>query len=201
MIDKIHGYGYKETFQHTHGIAKNIEVEGDFVECGVAYGGQLAAMHFGNPTRTVWGFDSFEGIPLGCEKDKEQPGIGKPRHDQSLPIEERLVSSGITVHTLEGCEDTLKGWGVDMTKINLVKAWFQNIKRTKVKDIAILRLDADMYESTLVCLELFYKKVVKGGYVIIDDWNLEGCRTACYEYFGKDFKPELTNRGVAYFVK
>ena len=48
--------------------------------------------------------------------------------------------------------------------------------------LAILRLDGDMYASTMVSLEALYDKVVPGGFVIIDDYCLKGARTATDDF-------------------
>jgi hypothetical protein len=52
--------------------------------------------------------------------------------------------------------------------------------------IAVLRLDGDWYESTMVCLEHLYPLVVKGGLIVIDDYYMwDGCARAVHEYLGK----------------
>jgi hypothetical protein len=74
-----------------------------------------------------------------------------------------------------------------------------------------LRLDGDLHESTLVCLQNLYPKVSKGGVVIIDDWgSLVGCRVAVEQYF-KSIKKKMPqmirvsdsneSNGVVYFNK
>jgi O-methyltransferase len=46
-------------------------------------------------------------------------------------------------------------------------------------------LDGDLYESTKICLEYLFPKIVKGGYLAIDDYALTGCRLAVTEYLEK----------------
>jgi O-methyltransferase len=55
------------------------------------------------------------------------------------------------------------------------------VRDASVSQIALLRLDADLYSSTKTCLEHLYPQVVRGGWVIVDDWNLSGCRQAVNE--------------------
>ena len=43
-------------------------------------------------------------------------------------------------------------------------------------------MDGDMYESTLDTLTHLYPKLTKGGYVIIDDYEIPACRQAIEEY-------------------
>ena len=66
------------------------------------------------------------------------------------------------------------------------KGWFQNtlpIAKNEIGPITLLRLDGDWYESTKVCLENLYDKVIPGGYIIIDDYgHHEGCKIAVDEF-------------------
>src|SRR5687767_12256809 len=84
-------YSHKETVLHTYNTAKQLikdGVQGYFVECGVGAGAQLSAMMLAQKDTgaefMVWGFDSFQGIPLAGPHDAEQPGIGKICHDVNL---------------------------------------------------------------------------------------------------------------------
>jgi len=48
-------------------------------------------------------------------------------------------------------------------------------------EIALLRLDGDLYESTKTCIEFLLPRVSRGGWVCVDDFNLSGCRQAVME--------------------
>jgi hypothetical protein len=54
---------------------------------------------------------------------------------------------------------------------------------TQIKSLAIMRLDGDMYESTVDVLYHLYEKLSIGGYVIMDDWTGFPSRTACQDFF------------------
>ena len=177
-------------------------IPGDFVECGVFAGSQCAAMAraildarrsgFG-PPRVIHAFDSFEGIPIAGPHDDVQPGDPKAT-DRSGD----LRSSGISVCTGEQLLSNWEEWGLPRDMITPHTGWFQETvprwsrlrsapnreKRwEKVRHpIAVLRLDGDLYESTRVCLEALYPHVSSGGFVIIDDYALAGCRKAVEEY-------------------
>lgn len=153
-------------------------ITGDIVECGTYLGGALAVMakmHEKTVTdkvRTIWGFDTFAGIPLPSKKDGER---ASPRgHSNDL------------VATLEDCKKTLDLAGVDKKNVVLVKGLFQETLITtkeQISGIAVLRLDGDWYDSTMVCLEQLYDKVVVGGWIIIDDYgHWEGCKKAVDEF-------------------
>lgn len=211
-------YSFPQTVEHSYQTVKNIlenSINGDLVECGVAMGSQIAAFQLALVEanalhRSIWAFDSFEGIPLAGEFDTEQAGIGEITHDKYAPIEERLVSSGVTAHSLESVKYNFTDrWNLPITNINFVKGWFQHtIEPTadSIESIAVLRLDGDLHESTLICLQHLYPKVLKGGVVIIDDYALTGCRVAVEQYF-KSIKKALPKmdlidgQGVVAFTK
>lgn len=209
-----HAYSYPETLQNSYDLAChmiNKNIAGDFVECGVAAGAQIMAMSLANinkgGNRTIWAFDSFEGIPMAGEFDDVQVGIGEIQHDKFAPLEERLVSSGITVHSMENVKETFTKYSLPLDNVKFVQGWFQHtVPVNEVEEISILRLDGDLYESTLVCLQHLYPKVVTGGAVIIDDYALTGCRLAVEHYFEsiKQDMPEMIcvdGNMVHYFIK
>ncbi len=89
------------------------------------------------------------------------------------------------------------------------KDWFQNIvpaavSSGEISQIAILRLDGDLYESTRVCLEWLYPLVASRGFAIIDDDGLKGCRLAVDEFLSK-LRPRpflhFVDANVHYFQK
>jgi len=209
-------YSFPITIQNSFDMAMEVlnnDIEGDFVECGVAAGAQIGAFQYALSTtqknKKIWAFDSYEGIPLAGEFDTEQAGIGAITHNKFLPIEERLISSGITCHSVENVKDNFAKWNLPIHNIEFVKGWFQNTLpnyEKQIDKISILRLDGDLHESTLVCLQHLYPKVVKNGIVIIDDYALEGCRVAVKQYFEsiKKSLSEMINvdgNGVHYFKK
>lgn len=189
------------------------KIEGDFVECGVACGNNLAAMCLAGGFGI--GYDSFEGIPWAGENDTEQPGIGRKtvqlNWKDGIPVKNYInggfvddsISSGVTVHDIEDVKKNFERWG--LSNYSLVKGWFQNTLPLKPDfPISVLRLDGDLYESTLVCLKYLYPWLSKGGILIIDDWQLEGCQKAFNDYFLDviENKPKLIlDNGVTYWQK
>ena len=209
--------------QHVVLETERNKVAGCLVECGVARGGSAAlmiytsvrgriseAMREGNttfgeasmiPIRDAWLFDSFEGLP---EPTAEDGVLRKPQGKDKSSWD---LAKGYCLGTLEEVEDLLfNKFQFSRDKVHLVKGWFQDTLpryREQVGDIAVLRVDGDWYESTKCCLENLYDNVVDGGYVILDDYALVGCRKAVDEFFaGKDY-PEvvLDGRGGGWFRK
>lgn len=178
------------TIKNTYLCAKHLaenNVEGCYIECGVANGSQVGAMCLAledaHRTRAVHLFDSFEGIPYAGPNDADQPGIGPFVMDQNKPLRERLVSSGVSGSSQDAVEKRLYLWGFSKN-LHYHKGWFQDTLPAQVPEepIALLRLDGDLYESTECCLTHLADRVVKGGIIIIDDYALPGCRKAVDEY-------------------
>lgn len=183
-------YSTQETLEFTYECVQKIldnKVEGCLIECGVATGNQLGAMKQclvdNNAKRTIFGYDSFEGIPFAGENDLTQPGlltpIDKEKHDL-------LESTGVTSHSVEDVVGNFKNWELPMTHITLIKGWFQNTVKHHKGKIALLRLDGDLYSSTKCCLEHLLKHMSKGGIIIFDDWELEGSRKAILEFIPRE---------------
>lgn len=190
-------YSTWQTIELTNACAKYAiknKIPGSFVECGVATGNNLAAMCVEG--RHGYGFDSFEGIPWAGINDTEQPGIGP----KDTSKEGLLESSGITVHSMDQVHSKMKGWGIK--NYTLKKGWFQDTVMHFHEPISVLRLDGDLYDSTFTCLLYLYPLLSKGGILIMDDWNLEGCRKAFADYFYAKESPTLfLHDKLTYWVK
>ena len=111
-----------------------------------------------------------EGIPTF---DKGIDTTGKPWAGQYAANEE----------TVRG---NLRRLGVFAANVRIVKGFFQDTLPHKLTapQLAVLRFDGDTYESTKAVFSTIYDKVVRGGYVIIDDWHVPRCRDALREMFG-----------------
>jgi len=182
--------------------------KGCYVECGVAAGAQIIAMAYGAPNKTIYAFDSFEGIPLPSNRDDQMPGIAMLSKTEQMalpdPGKQVLETTGATSVSEEDFWNHISDSGLKYPQIFTIKGWFENtVPKFKAADISILRLDGDLYNSTWVCLQHLFPKVIKGGCVIIDDWTLPGCHAAVKEYFELiDYKPNYQYLdGTAYFFK
>ena len=193
IVDKVKMAGLvpMPVYHHTLAMAVDVldrAVPGDMVECGVFAGAQVAIMatavmnHENGEGRKVHLYDSFEGIPEAGPHDTEQPGVGP------LPGggEGKLVSSGVSVCPAEAVKSHMARWDVDAGRLEYHVGWFQDTVEGWPEDhgIALLRLDGDLYDSTLVCLEALYPHLSEGGALIIDDFTLTGCHQAVLDFFG-----------------
>jgi hypothetical protein len=137
-----------------------------FVECGVAKGGCLAMMaSVAGENNRIYGFDSFEGLPDVVAEDF---AINRANPKEWV---NKNLSEGIK--TVYATFNTLK---LDMKNVFLVKGFFKETLCIKenidnIGKIGVLRVDGDWYESTKICLEKLYDRVVVGGVIIIDDYG------------------------------
>jgi O-methyltransferase len=152
-------------------------VPGDFVETGVWRGGTsiylraiLAAL--GDPddaARKVWACDSFEGLPEATLE------IDEPMQFHTYP----QLAVGI-----DQVKANFDRYGLLDERVELVQGWFSDTLPTlPVEQIALLRLDGDMYESTMDALVALEAKVAPGGFVLVDDYaGIEACAQAVTDY-------------------
>lgn len=202
-------YSSKEVLRFSYQMAiRYANSPGVYVECGVAAGAQLIAMACGAPNKTIYAFDSFEGIPLPSNRDDQMPGIQKLSKTEQLmlpdPGKQVLVSSGATSVSLKDVVEHIKNSGVGIQKMYFIKGWFEEtLPDFDSPPISILRLDGDLYHSTYVSLKYLYPKVIDGGCVIIDDWQLEGCKQAVKDYMQQNGISEVMRfvDNIAYFIK
>jgi len=182
-------YSSKETLKFSYEQAKKYaDSKGCFVECGVAAGAQIIAMRYGAPNKLIHAFDSFEGIPMPSNRDNQMPGIKYFTEEERLllpnPGEQDLKTTGMTSVSVDDFKKHMIDSGAGLENLEIHKGWFEEtMPVNEVGDIAILRLDGDLYNSTMVCLSFLFDKVIKGGCVIVDDIELKGSRTACEDYF------------------
>ena len=156
-------------------IIKN-NVEGDLIETGVWRGGAtifMAALNkVYNQNRKVFVADSFEGLP---EPDaKNYPPDFKDKHHtfDHLKVSQEEVAQNFNQYKL--LDDN----------IVFIKGFFEHsLKDAPIDKLALLRLDGDMFSSTIQVLEELYDKVSPGGYIIVDDYGaVRGCRLAVSKF-------------------
>ena len=173
-------------------------IPGDILEAGVWRGGAsilargvLAA--YGVTDRRVIVADSFEGLPP--------------------PSEEFPADADATFHTLPDLAVSLEAVRANFDRFGLLdeqvvflEGWFRDtMPLVDAEALAVLRLDGDMYESTIVPLVHLYDRLSPGGWVIVDDYRLMApCRKAVKDFFtDRGIRPRLRriDRVGVYFRK
>lgn len=163
-------------------IADVIErnIPGDLVEAGVWRGGAAIMMRavlaaHGDPARCVWLADSFQGLPAPeCAK---YPADAGDRHWE--------LSSYLGV-TIEEVQENFRRYGLLDDRVRFLSGWFKDtLPDAPISAIAVLRVDGDMYQSTMEVLNSLYRRVSVGGYVIVDDYGaIPSCRAAVHDFRG-----------------
>jgi O-methyltransferase len=153
-------------------------VPGDLVEAGVWRGGASILMRavlkaYGDRGRRVWLADSFCGLP-------EPDPILYPKDAGDTHHE---FASYLAV-PLEQVKANFARYGLLDEHVCFLPGWFKDtLPSAPIGQIAVLRLDGDMYESTLQGLQCLYSKVAGGGFVFVDDYGaLPNCRTAVEDF-------------------
>jgi hypothetical protein len=150
-----------------------------------------------NSNRNYWLYDTFEGMTKPCDYD----------YDLDNNSAENLIKSSTDVLCIASLDEVKN---IINNNVNIssdrIKYIVGDILKTNTfpKEIAVLRLDTDFYESTAFELANFYNLVSPGGYVIIDDYgHWKGCRKAVDEFLQNHPKIKLNiidYTGV-YFIK
>lgn len=83
----------------------------------------------------------------------------------------------------EEVEENFRKYGLLDDRVIFLAGWFKDtLPNAPVEKLSLLRLDGDMYESTIEALQSLYHKLSVGGYCIIDDYSLKGCRQAVHDF-------------------
>ena len=157
-------------------VIKN-EVPGDFIETGAWRGGSTIFMRallkiHGDNERKVWVADSFEGLPSPKSKDD---GCD-------------LSAAQILKVSLEQVKSNFSRFDLLDEQVEFLKGWFcDTLPEAPIEKLSILRLDGDLYHSTMDSLKNLYKKVSKGGYVIVDDYySWPSCKKAVDDFISEN---------------
>jgi hypothetical protein len=151
-------------------------VPGDLIETGVWRGGACIYMRaillaHGVTDRRVFAADSFEGLP--------PPDPEKYPHD----VDNDLHTFPQLSVSLEEVRANFEKYALLDDQVVFLKGWFRDtLPSAPIERLAILRLDGDLYESTMDGLVHLYDKVSPGGFVIVDDYNLPGTYQAVLDF-------------------
>lgn len=147
-------------------------VPGDILEAGVWRGGMTIFMRgvlkaMGARQRRVWVVDSFEGLP---DPEKSFDSFGWKK--------------GAMAVSLDQVRSNFLRYGLLDEQVVFLKGFFNDtLPDAGIAALSVLRVDADLYESTRDVLNHLYPRLSVGGYAIFDDYqNLKDCQRAIDEY-------------------
>ncbi|MGI8908931.1 MAG: TylF/MycF family methyltransferase [Candidatus Sumerlaeaceae bacterium] len=151
-------------------------IAGDVIETGVWRGGATIFMRaaleaYGDREKTVWVADSFEGLP---PPDASYPADAGDSHFTYSPL---AVS-------VEQVKENFRRYKLLDQRVRFLTGWFKDtLPSAPIERLSVLRLDGDMYQSTMDAISALYPKLSVGGYCIVDDylWH-KPCAQAVEDY-------------------
>lgn len=186
---------------HLIDILKELDekcIPGDIIETGCWRGGACIFMRaildeLGNKDRKIYAADSFEGMPV--------PNI------DAYPVDS--YSDHHKIEWLKAPIDSVKAnfkkYGYLDDRTIFVPGWFKDTLPTLKPASgrwALLRLDGDLYESTIQALSALYADLSFGGYVVVDDFKSDiGAKTATLDFLGKFEETEVTTLCLSAYWK
>lgn len=155
-------------------------VPGDLIETGVWRGGATIFMRgvlaaHGVVDRVVWVADSFAGLPPGDpSRYPQESKVPFDRfHELAVPLTE--------------VRDNFARYQLLDEQVRFLPGWFRDTLPTApIERLAILRLDGDLYESTMDALVHLYPKLSPGGFCIIDDYDVVQSTNVAVEDYRRD---------------
>jgi O-methyltransferase len=176
LADTMVGLKRLDNLQNCVETVLRENVPGDLIETGVWRGGasifmRAVLMAHDVSDRRVFVADSFQGLP---KPDKE-----RYPHDKR----DRLYTFSYLAVSQEEVAKNFAKYGLLDDQVVFLKGWFKDTLLTApIGKLSILRLDGDMYQSTMDVLTSLYSKLSIGGFCIIDDYGLHTCHQAVDDF-------------------
>lgn len=150
---------------------KKKQISGAFAELGVHQGQSAKSIHYMEPNRKFYLFDTFEGFP---EKDLAN----------EIQSDSRFTTEMFSDTNLNDVKDYINGNENIIFKIGFFPDTTNGLTSEK---FAFVNIDADLYSPTIKALEFFYPRLTEGGVIIIHDYNhnWEGIQKALNEFMPK----------------
>ena len=184
--------------QATKYVVRN-NILGDIIECGVWKGGSMMAVALtllkeDRQDKDLYLFDTYEGMSKPTEYDISFEG--KKADNQFEENKKSEDSSDWCFASLDEVKQNVVNTGYNLEKIHFVKGKVENtLPKFAPKQISLLRLDTDWYESTKHELIHLFPRLVQGGVLILDDYGYwQGAKKAVDEYFSQNNTKILLNR-------
>jgi hypothetical protein len=184
-------------------LLENKDNDGCYLECGVFRGGTLIPVinfiktEIGIENWDIIGVDTFSGFPSAKEHhSNDLPSKFTELYNDGLITKDHFQKAKIRTNNFKDISHLeTKYFDYDFgdlfkfcnkNGVSLMKGKFEDILDDIERDISILYIDADLYESYLECLDKLYNNVVSGGSIIFDEYyshKYPGARVAVDEFF------------------
>jgi O-methyltransferase len=149
-------------------------IPGDLIETGVWRGGATIFMRgvlaaHGVTDRIVWCADSFAGLPAPTLP--QDAGLDLHEHD-------------VLAVSLDQVKHNFERYRLLDDQVQFLEGWFKDtLPAAPIDQLAVARLDGDLYESTWDAITVLYPKLSSGGFLIVDDYgDIPACAQAIEDY-------------------
>lgn len=157
-------------FPHIHGDCnrthfsncfKHVKLDGLWMEFGVFQGKSIGTIANCNPDQTIYGFDSFEGLP-----EDWTPTNPKGTFSLGGNVPDRIFRGENVIHG--------QVWEPVPENVVFIKGWFEDTLPGFVdehqENVAFIHIDSDLYSSCKTILGVFKDRIVPGTVMCFDDW-------------------------------
>ncbi|WP_321846911.1 TylF/MycF/NovP-related O-methyltransferase [Paraburkholderia bannensis] len=180
---QIHTYVGQKGLDNVEACVRTVlfdDIAGDFLDAGVLRGGIGILMRGilkaadDSTSRKIVMADSFDGLP--------PPSIDDSVFDREVWY--RFINKTTRYNLKCSCDvgsvkSNFEKYDLMDDRVEFLKGWFNETMPTlRSRSFAIVRIDVDWYNSCRDVLDNVYDCLSDGGFVIIDDYKLQGCHAA-----------------------
>lgn len=132
---------------------------GDLAECGCYVGTSAFFIAQASVHGKLYLFDSFQGLSEPDTTDTSTSGVMQ-------------WSAG----DLSASEVTLRHNLARYDSIEVLPGWIpERFNEVADRQFRLVHIDVDLYRPTLDSLAFFYPRMVKGGFIVMDDYGFKNC--------------------------
>ena len=167
LMANLLGTGISESIYIINYLNRSLKLDGDICEFGVAQGATSALManEIRNTEKSIWLFDSFEGLPKPTEKDVLKDDIfnlGSMEH-----------YAGTMSYKVDVLKEKLRDINYPLSKIIIIQGFIEEtINQPNLPDkVCFAYIDFDFYNPILIALNYLDKVLEINGVIIVDDYD------------------------------
>jgi O-methyltransferase len=161
-------------------LHRSLPLEGDVCEFGIAQGATsaLLANEIRGTQKTLWLFDSFQGLPRPTEKDVLV--------DDIYNLGSIEMYAGTMAYKVDEVTQRLRAIDYPLARVKVVPGFIEEtIKRAGLPErVCFAYVDFDFYEPISIALNFLHERLSPGGHVVVDDYGFfsAGAKTAVDEF-------------------
>jgi hypothetical protein len=180
LMARLTGTMPGEALHVLHYLHASLDKPGDVCEFGIAAGATsaLIANEIEPTGRTLWLFDSFQGLPRPTEADvliDDIHGVGS-----MAAYEGRMAFKQTEI------DQRLRAIGFPTERVMIVPGFIEETRKSPKlpPQVAFAYIDFDFYEPIKITLELLHERMAPGAHIVIDDYGhfSEGAQKAVDEF-------------------